>query len=201
MADDNAGADKQDRSKEVVLNVDGASEVSHKKPSAGDKPRVLVCEDSTLIRKMITKLLQSNGFEVIDVAAGQMALNRIYDSAEAPFSLMIFDLMLPDISGLEIVAHLRKNPTVPIPPIIVCSARRERQVILTASKLGIAGYIAKPFKTEDFMNKIRIVMESARVAEASGATAPAGAGSKASSQEASQELTQEPAAGVPEGEG
>ena len=146
------------RVKEVTIGLDGAKQNSGPEKTPVVKQRILVCEDSTPIRKMMAKLLQANGFEVVEVSCGQQALNRIYESDDAPFCLALVDLMLPDIGGLEILGQLRKRPTALVPPVVICSSSRERHVILTASKLGVAGYIAKPFKTEDFIARVRAVI-------------------------------------------
>lgn len=131
-----------------------------KASAAAEAPvyRVLVVEDSPPLRRMIEKLLSSDGFEVTVANNGQEALQEL-KQAEAPYSLMLLDIMMPVMDGIKLMAHIKKDPPPNPPPVVLCSSRSDRETVQLTQKLGAAGYILKPFKTETVLTKVRSALD------------------------------------------
>jgi len=115
--------------------------------------RVLVVEDSPPLRRMIEKLLHADGFEVQVAENGEVAHKKLNDS-ETAFDLMLLDIMMPGMDGIQLMAQLKKEEFDRIPPVVICSSRSDRETIQLVGRLGAVGYILKPFKTETVLGKV-----------------------------------------------
>ncbi len=115
--------------------------------------RVLVVEDSPPLRRMIEKLLHADGFEV-QVAENGEAAHKKLNSSEIAFDLMLLDIMMPGMDGIQLMAQLKKEEFDRIPPVVICSSRSDRETIQLVGRLGAVGYILKPFKTETVLGKV-----------------------------------------------
>ena len=125
---------------------------------------VLLVEDDIRISEPLVRVLRTEQFDVVHVDAGQPALDHIED---APPDLVLLDLTLPDIDGLDICRRLRvEHPTL---PIIMLTARAEEMDVIVGLGAGADDYVAKPFRLAELVARIkarlRIVTESAAVAE------------------------------------
>jgi DNA-binding response OmpR family regulator len=115
--------------------------------------KVLVVEDELPIRKLITFNLQRSNFEVLEANLGELAIKLVEE--EAP-SLVILDLMLPDMDGFEICTKLREINT--FLPIIILSARSQDIDKITGLELGADDYIVKPFNPLELVARVRTVL-------------------------------------------
>jgi two-component system, OmpR family, response regulator RegX3 len=111
--------------------------------------KVLVVEDEDAIAEPLAEGLRREGFEVDRVATGQEAL----DAAEP--DLVLLDLRLPDIDGLEVCRTLRERSRV---PIIVVTARGEEVDRVVGLELGADDYLVKPYGLRELVARIRAVM-------------------------------------------
>jgi two-component system, OmpR family, response regulator RegX3 len=123
--------------------------------------RLLVVEDEDAIAGPLVEGLQREGFLVERAATGEAAL-----AAEAP-DLVLLDLRLPDLDGLEVCRRLRERSRV---PIIVVSARGEEVDRVVGLELGADDYVVKPFGLRELIARIKAVLRRAESAPASGAT-------------------------------
>jgi len=123
--------------------------------------RLLVVEDEDAIAGPLVEGLQREGFAVERAATGEAAL-----AAEAP-DLVLLDLRLPDLDGLEVCRRLRERSRV---PIIVVSARGEEVDRVVGLELGADDYVVKPFGLRELIARIKAVLRRAEPAPASGAT-------------------------------
>lgn len=114
------------------------------------KKRVLVVEDDAGILRFVKVALITAGYDVISATGGKEALELA--QSEKP-DLMLLDIFMSPMTGLEVLEKLR--PTSQI-PVIVFSARGS--VVDEALKRGANDFIAKPFKPEDLIEKIRIIL-------------------------------------------
>ena len=112
---------------------------------------ILVIEDEPDIRAIITSLLESEGFEVITASTGAEAMIAIED--EDPH-LVLVDILLPDISGLEICRRLRAQKDRWL-PIVILSALQDTTDKVLGLDCGADDYITKPFDCEEFIARIR----------------------------------------------
>ena len=104
------------------------------------RPMVLVVEDDRDMRKVLRVALSGRGYDVVEAATGAQALLRF---REAPPNVMILDLGLPDIDGVEVAAYVRKQHEL---PIIVLSARGEEEHHIKALDAGANDYVTEPFR-------------------------------------------------------
>lgn len=114
--------------------------------------RVLVVDDETSIRRYLRAALTAQGLTVYEAADGQEALNAVL--AHRP-DLIILDLGLPDIDGIEVTRRLREWSQT---PIIILSVREAEQDKIAALDAGADDYLTKPFGTGELMARMRVVM-------------------------------------------
>ena len=114
--------------------------------------RVLVVDDETSIRRYLRAALTAQGFAVYESANGQEALNAVLTYRP---DLIILDLGLPDIDGIEVTRRLREWSQT---PIIILSVREAEQDKIAALDAGADDYLTKPFGTGELMARMRVVM-------------------------------------------
>jgi two-component system chemotaxis response regulator CheY len=127
-------------------------------------PRILVVEDSVSMRAFVRSTLESehsglSDVEVVEAASGFDALRLL---PRGPYDLVITDINMPDINGLELVQFMRKSELHRQTPILVISTQssdRDRQRGLT---LGADGYLAKPFTQEVLLQETKRQLERVR---------------------------------------
>jgi two-component system KDP operon response regulator KdpE len=114
--------------------------------------KVLVVDDEPPIRKLLRMGLSTQGYEILDAPSGKVALELV---AQKP-DLIILDLGLPDIDGLELLRIMRqKNEGV---PIVVLSSRGEEAAKVQALDLGADDYVTKPFGMDELLARIRAAL-------------------------------------------
>lgn len=116
------------------------------------KPLVLIIEDEEAIRNFITAILDSNAYLVAKAKSGQEGLALVMSRAP---DVILLDLGLPDIDGIEVLKHIRQWTKI---PIIVVSARGHEREKVEALDLGADDYIVKPFGTSELLARIRTAL-------------------------------------------
>ncbi len=119
------------------------------------KPLVLLVEDETQMRTFVRLALTSHGHRVLEVETGQEALQQA--AAHTP-DLVLLDLGLPDIDGLEVTKRLREWSAT---PIVVISARGQERQKVEALDAGADDYVTKPFGSAELMARIRVALRHA----------------------------------------
>lgn len=115
-------------------------------------PRILIIDDETQIRRFLRVALTSHGYVVKDVRTGNEGLDAV--AMFCP-DLVILDLGLPDIDGLEVVRQLREWTKV---PIIILSVKEQENDKITALDYGANDYVTKPFGMGELLARIRAAM-------------------------------------------
>jgi two-component system, OmpR family, KDP operon response regulator KdpE len=113
---------------------------------------ILVVDDEPGIRRTLRVNLTASGYSVTAVESGEAALEHVDDHAP---NLIILDLMLPGLSGLETCRVLRAESTV---PILVLSARGEEETKVQALDLGADDYLTKPFGMDELLARVRALL-------------------------------------------
>jgi two-component system KDP operon response regulator KdpE len=116
------------------------------------KPVILVVDDEPQILRVMRASLSARGYEVRTAAGGQEAIDEI--RKQAP-DLIILDLVMPEISGLEVCRRVREFSSV---PIIVLSAKGSESDKVAALDIGADDYVTKPFGMDELLARIRAVM-------------------------------------------
>ncbi len=117
-----------------------------------DDKRVLFVEDSPTMRRIISNSLKKLGIkEIEDAENGVDALEKIQKSE---FDLILTDWNMPEMNGEELVEHLRKLDKYKNVPILMITTRGMEEDVMAAIKLGVNGYIVKPFTPEVLRKKM-----------------------------------------------
>ncbi len=111
--------------------------------------RVLVVDDDPTIRRTLRINLRARGYEVEEVGSGADALSTIED---APPDLVVLDLGLPDLDGVEVLRRIRARSAV---PVVVLSARHQSDDKVEALDEGADDYVTKPFGMDELMARVR----------------------------------------------
>ncbi len=114
--------------------------------------RILVVDDEKKITTVLKAYLQQEGFRVSTALNGLVALTMF---KENPFDLLLLDLMLPGMSGIEICHEIRKISSV---PIIMLTARVEEEDRIRGLNIGADDYITKPFSPREVVARVRAVL-------------------------------------------
>jgi two-component system, OmpR family, KDP operon response regulator KdpE len=122
--------------------------------------KILIVEDEPQMRRAVSAGLRANGFEVLTAETGEDALDTIPLSRP---DIILLDLMLPGIDGLEVVRQLREWSAV---PVIVVSARGEERAKVQALDMGADDYLTKPFGMDELLARIRVALRHAAFANA-----------------------------------
>src|SRR5512133_1585896 len=116
---------------------------------AGGPIAVLIIEDELAIRRFLRVSLAESGYRVIDAGSGQQAMRRL--RLDKP-DIIILDLGLPDVDGLDIIREVRQTSPV---PIVVLSSRADERGKVEALDLGADDYVTKPFGIGELMARLR----------------------------------------------
>lgn len=123
--------------------------------------KILVVEDSLVTRNHLDKSLQRDGFDVCTASSGEAALQTIVN--EGP-QVILLDLYLPGIDGLEVCERIRTHPKVyGIPHIIMLTGKTEQEDIVEGFVRGADDYVKKPFNIEEVILRIRAVERKSAV--------------------------------------
>ncbi len=125
-----------------------------------DKPRVLIVDDEAQIGRVMRTSLSTHGFDVRVAADGEAALDLFNDWHPA---LVITDLSMPNMGGLELCRRLRLTSSV---PIIVLSVKSEERVKVEALDAGADDYVTKPFGMDELLARVRAALR--RTSDQSG---------------------------------
>ena len=117
--------------------------------------RVLLVEDDPRLRQPLTLTLQAKGYDVAAVGTGRDALAAV--AGERP-DLIVLDLGLPDMDGLQVLQHLRPGLTV---PILVLSARDSETEKVRLLDAGANDYVTKPFGMQELLARVRVALRQA----------------------------------------
>jgi DNA-binding response OmpR family regulator len=131
--------------------------------------RILLVDDEQSLQTLLSFPLRKDGYEVVQATDGRQALDRF---REQPFDLVVLDLMLPRVDGLEVCRRLRSHSAV---PIIMLTAKSEEVDKVVGLEIGADDYITKPFSLREFRSRVKAALrraEMSRSAEAAGEDAP-----------------------------
>jgi DNA-binding response OmpR family regulator len=124
-----------------------------------DRPaRILLVDDEQPIQTLLSFPLQRDGYEVVQASDGREALARF---AEQTFDLVVLDVMLPKMDGLEVCRRLRARSSV---PIIMLTAKSEEIDKVLGLELGADDYITKPFSMREFRSRVKAALRRAGMA-------------------------------------
>ncbi len=125
---------------------------------------ILVVDDEPTLRETLAENLEMEGFRVVTAADGRQALERFHQSQP---DLVVLDLMLPELSGIEVCREIRRGSGV---PILMLTARDSELDKVVGLELGADDYVTKPFGLRELLARVRALLRrSERQAESEGA--------------------------------
>ena len=116
---------------------------------------ILLVDDEDAIQSLLTYPLERDGYRVVQARDGDEALRRF---GEEDVDLVVLDIMLPKVDGLEVCRRLRSESTV---PIIMLTARDDELDKVLGLELGADDYITKPFSIREFRSRVRALLRRA----------------------------------------
>ena len=119
------------------------------------KEKILVVDDEEDILELVRYNLFKNGYQVTCVSSGELAMQKLKE--ETPH-IILLDLMLPGVDGLDVCRSLRSNPATMNIPIIMITAKGEDADIVTGLELGADDYLTKPFSPRVLLARIRAIL-------------------------------------------
>jgi DNA-binding response OmpR family regulator len=125
---------------------------------ADHPPRILLVDDEQSIQTLLSYPLRKDGYEVVQATDGREALTRF---GESSFDLVVLDVMMPQIDGLEVCRRLRAKSSV---PIIMLTAKAEEIDKVLGLELGADDYITKPFSLREFRSRVKAALRRAGMA-------------------------------------
>ena len=118
-----------------------------------------MCDDDALLLDLVQYRLASRGYEVSVAQDGGEALKRLQESTP---DAIVLDAMMPVIDGYELLRRIREAPETANTPVIMLTARKQEQDILSALELGASDYMVKPFIPEELVARLSRLIGSAR---------------------------------------
>jgi DNA-binding response OmpR family regulator len=139
------------------------SEVAYPLLMADAGARILLVDDEQSIQTLLTYPLRKEGYEVVSARDGREALDRF---AEMRFDLVVLDVMMPRLDGIEVCRRLRARSQV---PIIMLTARDDEVDKVLGLEIGADDYITKPFSVREFRSRVKAALRRTQMMGASGA--------------------------------
>jgi two-component system, chemotaxis family, chemotaxis protein CheY len=119
--------------------------------------KILIVDDSPTIRRMVKASLAPVNMEFIDAASGLEAIEQL---AVGDVKLMILDLNMPDMHGLEVLGFVRAHQKFQHLPVIVLTTRDDRDSRSAATQAGATAYLTKPFTPQSLLKEARAVLDA-----------------------------------------
>ena len=134
--------------------------------SRGRAARILLVDDEQPVQKLLSFPLEKEGYEVVHALDGPEALSRFENER---FDLVVLDIMLPKMDGLEVCRRMRAKSSV---PIIMLTAKAEEIDKVLGLEIGADDYITKPFSMREFRSRVRAALRRAEMSQVDGTDEP-----------------------------
>jgi two-component system response regulator len=127
--------------------------------------RILLVEDSVRDAELILEALEGNNLanEIVHVRDGAEALDYLYrrgpftDRSNDQPALLLLDLKLPKVDGLEVLRQIKGDPALKMIPVVMMTSSRQEQDVVRSYELGVNAYVVKPLKFQDFVDAVKQV--------------------------------------------
>ncbi|HAH06947.1 MAG TPA: two-component system response regulator [Elusimicrobia bacterium] len=123
--------------------------------SKDERPTILIAEDDMVLRSVVGSILEAEGYRILEAANGQEAVEMA--RAEPP-AIIILDIQMPLMNGIQATAALRADPKTAAIPILICSAHGTFDNVEQCLALGAKDFIIKPFDTARLRDKVKAVL-------------------------------------------
>ncbi|CAN2041042.1 Chemotaxis protein CheY homolog [Candidatus Magnetomoraceae bacterium gMMP-15] len=116
---------------------------------------IMTVDDSASVRQMVSFTLQGEGYDVIEAEDGKDALTK---SEETKVNMVVTDLNMPNMDGIELIRNLRANPDYKFIPIVMLTTESQGSKKKEGRDAGATGWIVKPFKPEQLLAVVKKVL-------------------------------------------
>ncbi len=116
---------------------------------------VMTVDDSASIRQMVTFTLKTAGYDVVEAVDGKDALSKL---GSTPIQMMITDLNMPNLDGIELIREVRGNPATKFIPIVMLTTESQDAKKQEGKSAGATGWIVKPFKPDQLLAVVKKVL-------------------------------------------
>jgi len=113
--------------------------------------RILIVDDSVSVRSLVSSALRQAGFDVVEAVDGADALDKV----DAGFDMVITDINMPNIGGIELLGLLRERSDTRFMPVIVLTTESQKQLRDKALAVGASGWMVKPFEPASLVAVVR----------------------------------------------
>ena len=117
---------------------------------------ILIVDDDELLLRFLEHKLQAKGYTIITATDGLQALEV---ASEQKPDLILLDIMMPDMDGLEVLRRLKASPTTDGIPVLMLTARKLEQDVVVGLSLGAQDYLIKPFMAKELLMRIQKLLE------------------------------------------
>src|SRR5215831_7715607 len=135
-----------------------ASSVDKSSPVTPERRKVLVIEDERDIRELVRVNLEAEGFQVLEAGDGELGLSLV--KTERP-AVVVLDLMLPGLSGLEVCRRIRAEEGSTRAPVVMLTARSSESDKVVGLEIGADDYVTKPFSPRELAARVKALLRRA----------------------------------------
>lgn len=141
----------------LPLEIEDKRGVLNAKSMFGRTPSILLVEDNNDMREYVRRLLQEDGYEVHVAEDGQAALEL---TARHSYDLILSDVMMPKVDGIELLQAIRKDPRLKTTPVVLLSARAGEEFRIQGLGAGADDYLTKPFSARELLSRVSAHIDS-----------------------------------------
>ncbi|MCR4907532.1 MAG: response regulator transcription factor [Lachnospiraceae bacterium] len=120
-----------------------------------EKLKILIADDESRMRRLVSDFLSKKGYECVEAADGQAAVDYFFSDEGKDTALIILDVMMPRMDGWQVVKEIRQYSKV---PIIMLTARTEERDELLGYEIGVDDYVAKPFSPKILVARVDAIL-------------------------------------------
>ncbi|HVE90691.1 MAG TPA: response regulator [Actinomycetota bacterium] len=121
--------------------------------------RILVVDDDASILRLVRLNLEMEGYDVLEASDGKQALDALAKSKKLP-DLMVCDVMMPGMDGLEVVRRIRKDDQLAALPVLLLSAKAQDRDVQHGKSAGADDYLTKPFDPDDLLETVARLLKA-----------------------------------------
>ncbi len=119
---------------------------------------IMVVDDSQMIRQQFSRMLTAGGHTVVEAADGVAALEKL--RADSSIRLILLDVNMPKMSGLELLQSLHEDPVLTTPAVLMITTEVQAELVQQAKGLGAKGWLVKPVKAEALLAAVNSLLGS-----------------------------------------
>ncbi|TLM68466.1 MAG: response regulator [Deltaproteobacteria bacterium] len=116
--------------------------------------RVMAVDDSATVRQVLQMTLEGAGYQVVEAVDGRDALDKL---GRTTVDMMVTDLNMPNMDGIDLIRHVRQSPGNRFMPIIMLTTESQPEKKQEGKAAGASGWIVKPFKPEQLLAVVRMI--------------------------------------------